>query len=419
MRILYTILYFISIPFILLRLLIKSYKQPEYRTGWQQRLGLCPINNTPTLWIHTVSMGEAVACTPLIEQLCVRYPNHRILVTTTTPTGKKHIELKFGSKVTHSYTPYDIPFILKHFIHQHHIQACIIMERELWPNIINTCNNLSLPILLINARLSERSTQSYKRLGYFARRMISQIDLIMAQSEDVADRFVRLGYARDHIKITGSIKFDITIDEAITNKALELKAQFHNRPTFIAASTHHKEEQQILEAFALIRQHIPNALLIIAPRHNNRFDDVYTLCQKNASHVARRSQQQPITETTDIYLADTMGELLIMYGAADIAFVGGSFVPVGGHNLIEPAAMNTPVLSGPHLHNFLEIRDLLLAQKALIIAANPEALAKAVTQLLQNTSHYHTMQQGARQVIQHNHGALEETLKLIDKYIIT
>ncbi|MGV6806745.1 MAG: lipid IV(A) 3-deoxy-D-manno-octulosonic acid transferase, partial [bacterium] len=331
MRFLYTCLYLLLIPVILLRLLWRSIKSPRYRRRWRERFGMVRAEpqSQGGIWVHAVSVGETIAAVPMIKAIQTRWPNLPVWVTTMTPTGSAQVTKNFGDSVHHVYAPYDLPWFINGFLKAVKPKLAVVMETELWPNTISGCYQQQIPVLLANARLSEKSWQGYDRIGRLSRPMLQKLTLIAAQTEADAERFTRLGVEDSQLIVTGNIKFDLDISEQLKAQAASLKAQLRgeeNREVFIAASTHQGEDEQILEAFAKLKTAISNLLLILVPRHPERFDQVAGLCEKSGLGIARRSEGALPTSTDAVYLGDTVGDLLLLFGAADVAFVGGSLV---------------------------------------------------------------------------------------------
>lgn len=416
MRFLYSLILTLALPLVLLRWLWRSRYTKGYRQRLSERFGFTPWimpSGSKTIWLHAVSVGEIIAATPLINALLQRYPQYELIVTTTTPTASAQVHKDFQDKVKHCYLPYDLPSAVNRFLKRTHPSLAIIMETELWPNLLYYTHKNAIPILLANARLSERSMRGYARIRQLTQQMLSQITCVAAQSKADGERFVQLGLNPAHLLNAGNIKFDLLLPPSLLADGQTLRSTWGTRPTFIAASTHENEESIILAAFAQIRQQQPDAFLILVPRHPDRFAKVARLCQTENYRIVKRSLNEIPTADTDILLGDTMGELRLLYAASDIAFVGGSFVPIGGHNLIEPAALHLPILSGHHLHNFVAISKLLADAHALIIVDDASHLAAQILQLLANKSQRDAMGERAYQVSAANTGALERHLEWI------
>lgn len=415
-RRLYTLILYLTMPLVLSRLLWRARRAPAYARRWRERFGLVPsvpVTNAkprPAIWLHSVSVGETLAAVPLIKTLQRKYPEYLLIVTTTTPTGSEQVQKLFADSVYHVYAPYDLPGALRRFLTRLKPSALIIMETELWPNLIHGCRRRGIAVALVNARLSEKSARGYRRIGGLTKPMLAELDLVAAQGQADGERFIELGLARDKLLISGNIKFDLELDQAVRDKAATLKRQWRaagERPVVLAASTHQGEDEQVLNAFAEVLSAMPRVLLVLVPRHPERFDSVAALCRTRGFHTLRRSEGAAVTSEVQILLGDTMGELLAFCGAADIAFIGGSLVPVGGHNLIEPAAWGVPVLTGPHLFNFAEVATKLDEAGGLEVCADAGELAKALLRLLDDRDSYETMAQAARTVAETNRGALD------------
>lgn len=417
MRHLYTTLFYLSTPFIILRLLYRSLKAPAYRRRISERFGFVPIcSQTDSIWLHAVSLGEAIAATPLIRALLTHFPESPLIVTNMTPTGSNYIQKTFGKQVINTYVPYDIPFAIKRFLKRTRPQLVIMMETELWPNILHYCAKTNIPFLIANARLSERSAIGYNRVKSLVSSMLQQVDIVAAQSELDAQRFITLGLPAAKAKVIGNIKFDLELPTDLLIQGQQLRQQWcANRPIWVAASTHQGEEDIILSAFAKIRQNIPNCLLVLVPRHPERFKQVADLCLKHHYCISLRSTNEKITTKTAIIIGDTLGELTLMYAACDLAFVGGSLVPTGGHNLLEPAALGIPALTGPYTHNFVEANRLLQSAGAVIQVTSSDDLAANVNRLLLNTPERIAIGARAKRLVDENRGALARLLLLVEE----
>lgn len=417
MRLLYTILLTLATPFILLRLLWRSTRQKAYRQRIIERFAFYPaLRNKKSLWLHAVSVGETHAAFPLIKFLIQHYPQFQILVTTTTPTGSAEILKQFGDQVLHYYTPYDLPLIINHFLKKMQPRLGIIMETELWPNLLHYTHKKNIPLLLANARLSEKSAKGYRKISGLMREMLNCFTTVAAQSAEDGERFLQLGLDKNKLLVTGNIKFDTHMPANLSENAQALRAHWQQRPTWIAASTHEGEEEMILKAHAKILQSFPNALLILVPRHPERFNKVASLC-RNQFNVARRSEHQLPEENTQIYLGDTMGELRLLYAASDVAFVGGSLVPIGGHNPIEPALLNLAIINGPHFHNFKMITTQIEKAGGLKIINNTEELADFVILLLKQPDLRQHYGENARKLCLSHSGALQMLCDWVDKQL--
>ncbi|NQD36845.1 3-deoxy-D-manno-octulosonic acid transferase [Permianibacter sp. IMCC34836] len=376
MRWLYTLVFFLLMPFVLLRLWWRGRANPGYRQRWAERFARLPALKTGGIWVHAVSVGETLAAVPLIKALQQRYPQLPITVTTTTPTGSERVKAAFGGSVQHVYGPYDLPWLVARFLRTVQPRLCLIMETELWPNLLAGCATARVPVVLVNARLSKRSARGYSKVGLLTRDMLQHLTLIAAQERSDARRFRRLGVSAAQVVVTGSIKTDVTVTDAQRALGASLREQLGaQRYVVIAASTHAGEDELVLDAFAQLRAKVQNAALILVPRHPERFDAVAALVQQRGFVTARRSRAD-VSAQTQVLVGDSMGELMGLYAAADVAFVGGSLVPTGGHNLLEPAALAIPILQGPHSFNFAMQTRRFRRAGALVEVSSAEQLAQ-------------------------------------------
>lgn len=416
----YSLLLYIIQPLIWLRLLLRSLKAPNYRKRWLERYGFCKNKVSPNgILIHSVSVGETIAAIPLIKELQQRYPDLPITVTTMTPTGSERVTTLLGNSVSHVYLPYDLPGAIQRFLRTLNPKLAIIMETELWPNFITCLHKNNIPLIIANARLSERSAKGYAKFGKFTQSIMEKITLIAAQNQQDGHRFIQLGLPESHLVITGSIKFDISLTESQIAYIEHLKHEWQlTRPVWIAASTHNGEDEIILHAYQRILMTHPDLLLILVPRHPERFNKVEKLVSSMGLRYQLRSQNQIPSLQTQVIIGDTMGELLQLYALANIAFVGGSLIEHGGHNPLEPALHQIPILVGRHTFNFRAISQQLADAGGLcIISDQPKELAEQVISLLNNPDHAHSMGKHAYQVLKQNQGALNRLLELIKGYI--
>lgn len=418
MRFIYTAIYYLIMPFVLFRLLWRSRHISEYRRRWSERFGYMePVALGESMWIHAVSVGETLAAIPLVKSLIQQYHStHHIIITTTTPTGSTLVKKHLGDDVIHVYAPFDVPTAVSRFLKRGRVKLCIIMETELWPNILTICQHQHIPIILANGRLSERSSLRYQLIPRLTKHMLGTYHTVAAQGVLDGERYLHLGLDPKKLVISGNIKFDLQIPNALIQQGEKIRKQIgQHRRVLIAASTHAGEETIILNAFQKTRQKIPNLFLMLAPRHPDRFQRIHDACQQMKFTVSTRSQQTPITEKTDILLIDTIGELQMIYAAADIAFVGGSLVPIGGHNLIEPAALGLPILTGPHLHNFTEISRLLQNAGAAQIVTDAQSICDAMIALCSAKELREKIGKCAKETIEANRGALQKHLECIER----
>ncbi|KOX66000.1 3-deoxy-D-manno-octulosonic acid transferase [Pseudomonas psychrophila] len=414
-RTLYTLLFHLGLPLVAIRLWLRARKAPAYARRIGERFAMnLPAMQPGGIWVHAVSVGESIAAAPMIRELLKRYPQLPITVTCMTPTGSERIQALFANepRIQHCYLPYDLPWAAARFLERVKPKLGVIMETELWPNHIHQCAKRGIPVALANARLSERSAKGYARFAGLTRPMLEEMSLIAVQTEAEAERFRLLGARPECVEVTGSIKFDLSIDPQLLIKARELREQWQEqeRPVWIAASTHEGEDEIVLAAHRQLLASYPNALLILVPRHPERFNSVFELCRREGFATVRRSSGESVEAQTQVLLGDTMGELLFLYALADSAFVGGSLVPNGGHNLLEPAALAKPVLSGPHLFNFLEIAAKLRDAAALEEVDDAQGLAVAVQRLFELPQDAQRMAQAGLTVMQLNQGALQRLL---------
>lgn len=417
MKLAYSALLYLLSPLVLAYLAWRGFKEPDYRDRWGERFGWLPADlPRDCLWIHAASMGEVQAAATFIRQIQSRYPGQPLLVTTMTPTGAAQVRNLFGGGVYHCYLPFDLPHAVTRFLDQARPRLAIIVEMELWPNLFHGIRRRGIPFLLVNARLSEQSARGYRRVARFMAGVLACPDRICAQSSDDARRLREIGAPERRVVVTGSLKFDQKIPASAREQGESLRRQLGNdRPVWIAASTREGEDELILTAFEEIRRSVPNTLLVLVPRHPERFSRVDALCREQGYAVCRRSEDVACPPETDILLGDTMGELPVLYAASDVAFVGGSLVPMGAHNLLEPAALGLPVLVGPHTFNFAQITQLLLHAGGCEQVADAHLLADAVTELLEDPEHRTTMGRRALDLVQANRGAVERMLEEVDQ----
>ncbi len=410
----YTILFYCALPLLLLRHKRKAKQATIAKGRLHERLGQSPILDQ-CIWLHAVSVGETIAAVPLVKALIAKYPTTPILLTTTTATGSEQVHKLLGNKVHHVFLPYDLPLLIKRFMKRSKPKLLIIMETELWPNLLTECKKRNLPTMLANARLSNKSFQNYKKIAKSTRYMLNQFSIVAAQSQEDAENFLQLGLTKEKLLMSGNLKFDLKISDAIKTKGKQIKQAIGARPIFIAASTHEGEEKIILSAFELLIKEKPDCLLILVPRNPERFQKVEKLCQQQKLNTLCRSSEKLPQSTTQVFLIDKMGELLLFYAASDIAFVGGSLVPVGGHNMIEPAVFGLPILTGPYLGNFLAISKLLQQAQAMHIASDDASIATQVCELLNDKTRCQQIGSRAKAVVSANVGALDRHMDWINR----
>lgn len=423
MRWLYSFLFQAMLPFILVRLWWRGRRAPAYRRRWRERFGVFSrpsfaARGRQSIWIHAVSVGETIAAAPMIRALQRRYPDLMVVVTTTTPTGSERVRALFGDSVFHVYSPYDTPGCVGRFLDRTQPVGVVIVETELWPNLVHGCHRRGIPVVVANARLSARSARGYGKVSALTRRMLAEVAAVVAQNPVDGERFVALGLPPSRLTISGSIKFDIMLDRTLRDRAAELRQALGTRLVWIAASTHAGEDEVILAAHRRLLERHPNALLLLVPRHPERFDGVADLIAREGLRYQRRSQREQPASDSKVILGDTMGELLLLFGAADVAFVGGSLVERGGHNMLEPAAWGLPVLTGPSDFNFREISQLLTEAGALRQIDSAPALAGQLGMLAEDRGERNRRGTQALAVIDANRGALARLLEVIDRELI-
>ncbi|MGL0820608.1 lipid IV(A) 3-deoxy-D-manno-octulosonic acid transferase [Vibrio vulnificus] len=413
-RLVYTLLLALTAPLLLFGLYRSKPNKPKFGKRWKEHFGITPKLNVQTrpLWIHAVSVGESLAAIPLIKAIKEKTPDQVIVVTTTTSTGAEQIA-KLGSLVEHRYMPIDFAFAVRGFLQAIKPAKMLIIETELWPNTLATVHKANIPIVVVNARLSEKSRKNYSKVQPLFNQIHPCLSKVLCQSQADADRFAQLGVEAEKLSVTGSIKFDIQISDEIKRKGAELRAQLgQDRPIWIAASTHKGEDEQVLTAHRQVLESHPNALLMLVPRHPERFDSVFELCQAQGFETIRRTQQQDVTDATQVYLGDTMGEMLVLLGAADVCFMGGSLIgdKVGGHNVLEPAALGVPVITGPSYYNFKEMVEELNTSDAIIIAHNQNSLMQELNTLFKSKTIREKRSNSVNNYISKNKGVLTSVL---------
>lgn len=387
----------------------------SYLDRFGQRVGLGMPKIDRCIWIHAVSVGEVQASIPLIRVLRERFPKRRLLVTTVTPTGAARVKAMFGDSVSHCYIPFECPVSVNSFFRATNPDVALIMETEIWPNLYRGCGVRNVPLILVSARISPRSIPGYRRLLPLIRETLSHGIIIAAQSQSDAERFLSLGASSARTWVTGNIKFDVELPAAIRERGAALRAEsIGDRPVWIAASTHEGEELLVLDAHRSLLERFPDLLLILVPRHPERFAEVRELIEKSGLGLVSRTEGSACTAATAVFLGDTMGEVPLFYAASDIAFVGGSLVPVGGHNLLEPAAQGLPVVTGPHLFNAQDIADMFVDLQACCMVHNQQELIEAISNLLANPVIAAELGSNALALLEQNRGALARLLVLLE-----
>lgn len=418
MQFIYSLVFYLITPFLLLRLWWKGRTSHAYRRRILERFYLGQRHTKPVdVWVHAVSLGEVIAVTPLVDAMLAK--GWSILITTMTPTGAEQVKLRFGDKLAHQYVPYDLPGVLKRFFRRIKPRVGLIMETELWPNLIHQAHRAKVPLLLLNARLSAKSLHSYLKFKWFFKPILNQFTGILTQSEDDAQRFIRLGADSALVHDLGNMKFDLQTNFVDASAFNALKKQWGaDRIVLIAASTHDDEESQILARLKHLQKAIPKLILLIAPRHPERFQTVYQLSIKAGFVTGLRSVLDTVSPTTEVLVLDSMGELLGFYQVSDYAFVGGSLVPVGGHNVLEPIAMKVPVFSGTQVHNFKTICKDLQEAHAIELVDDADSLADRLIRLHEDVQLRQQMVMNASVVLEKNKGALAKHLGWVEKCML-
>jgi 3-deoxy-D-manno-octulosonic-acid transferase len=416
---LYTLLLWLALPFVSAVVAWRGLADRRYWQGWSARFGAAPRGAGGGVWVHAVSVGEVQAAVGLIGALRSAQPGRALWLSSATPAGRARAREALGDEVAVSYAPYDLPWALRSALQRFRPALLIVVETEIWPNLLAECARAGVPVVFASARVSERSTRRYQRFPDLIRPALAAVVTIAAQSAADAARFVRLGVPAERAVVCGNIKFDRLIDPAIAARGVALRARYAGaRFVWVAGSTHPGEEQAALAAHAQLLDLQP-ALLVLAPRHAPRFEEVATLLRSHGMRFVRRSEPQAEPSAADVVLLDTIGELSDFYAAADLAFVGGSLVGVGGHNLLEPAQIGVATLSGTHQFNAPEVALALREAHAVRIVANAAELAAAVSALAADPAARTALAEAARAVVAANRGALARVLALIEPLLAT
>jgi len=408
---------YLFLPYAIGNLIWRALRYSEYWHRWPERFGfVTPLRGGRTLWVHAVSVGEVRSAAPLVAALVERYPKHRIVVTTMTPTGSKQVRDLFGDRVSHCYVPFDFPDAVRRFFDRVRPEAAVIAETEFWPNIFDECGRRRIPLLLVNGRVSQASLRGYLRVPNIARAMLANADLLCAQTRVDAQRLRNLGAAEHLIHVTGNLKFDVEVPARLLEEAHALRGQWgRERPVWIAASTHAGEERKVLDAYALLKRRHPALLLVVVPRHPERFHAVAALCRRRGFAVALRSRTPAeLPAGTEVLVGDTMGELQRLYAAADVAFIGGSLVPHGGQNLLEACAVHVPVAFGPHMFHFEEISAMAVERGAARQVHDVQGLVATIALYLEQPDLRRAAGSAANTLVTDNRGALGRTLALVE-----
>ena len=415
MRRLYTLLLYLALPWVSLVVLLRGLRDREYWRGWGERFGAGPMGHGGGVWVHAVSVGEVQAAVILIEALRARDSTLELALTCATPTGRTRAAALLPG-VAVSYAPYDLPGSVRRFLKRSRPRLLIVLETELWPNLLFEVWRAGVPTVIASARVSERSTLRYRRFPSLLQDALAANVWIGAQSSADAQRFALLGVPPARLRVLGNIKFDRSVAADLPQRGAALRARYASgRPVWLAGSTHPGEEQQVLQAHQRLRQQLPDALLVLAPRHPQRFEAVADSIAASGLSFVRRSRPAETVAGSAVVLLDTLGELMEFYAATDVAYVGGSLVPVGGHNLLEPAALGVPIVTGPHQFNSPQIARSMADAHAVTIVHSAQELADAVIRLLRDPAAREAQGAAARAVIDANRGALSRVLDLIEQ----
>lgn len=415
-RRLYTLLYCLLLPVFIARLWWRGRANPGYRQRIRERFGFLPHRPQPGgLWVHAVSVGETLAAAPFIRRFLSENPGVPVIITSTTPTGSEQVKRMFGERVFHMYLPYDVPSFIRRFLQAIRPGTLMIMETELWPNLLHECQQAKVPVVLANARLSERSARGYQRVAALTRPMLHSLSTVAAQNPDDGQRFVRLGLPMNRLSVTGSIKFDITVPNDLNGDAL--REQWGNdRPVLALASSHPDEDEQLLDLYRPLADAVPGLLMLLIPRHPERFEAVTNAARSRQLKVQRRTSGEA-TRETQVYVADTMGEMLKLLASTDVVVMGGSLINHGGHNPIEPAALGKATLIGPHYFNFASIVDELAEAGGMGTCASVPALQEEIVRLLNDQAAREAMGQKGLEVVENNRGAVTQLLRLVKEQL--
>ena len=414
LRGLYVVALYLLAPVTVYHLIWRGFRQGEYFQRWNERYAVYgDAPHAATVWVHAVSVGEVNAAAPLVNALRTRRPDLKFLVTSITPTGSARIRALWGDKVEHVYLPYDLPGAVSRFLRHYQPKLALVLETELWPNLLFGCRDNGIPAYIVNARLSERSLRGYRVLRPLLQRALRTLRAVLAQSQDDAARFVRLGADADTTLVSGNLKYDVAVGAGWPAFAAAFAGRIGARPVWIAASTHAEEEAAVIAIHRRLRGRWPDLLLLWAPRHPERFKVVAQQAVDAGWRVATRKLTQWPDRDDAVFVIDTLGELMPFYGCAQVAFVGGSLQDIGGHNLLEPAAVGTAVVSGPHLHNFADIAAQLRDAGALLVGNDAGEVGTHIATLLDDADARAVMVAAAHALVDQGRGALRRTLDRI------
>lgn len=417
-RLLYTCLFYFLIPFLFIRLYWRGFKNLGFRHRWAERIAWYKHpHQQEVIFFHAVSVGEVESIFPLITRLLQQHPTRKILITTTTPTGSDRVKAVMGNRVEHVYLPYDLPIFIRRFLTHFKPKLAVMVETEIWPNLFALCAENAIPLFIINARLSESSYNGYQKLAALTKPALAVVSLIATQTQEDAVRFIAFTNDKNKVQTFGNIKFDSQFSAEFIAQGHNLRANlFTGRFVWIIASTHRGEEAIFLHSYQQLKAQIPTLLLLIVPRNMERFTEVETLCRKNNLHVVMRTTGKSCTKDTDVYIADTMGELKMLYATADVAFVGGSMVAVGGHNVLEPAALGIPVMFGLYMHNFKAIASGILAAQAAIQCQNQQQITDVLLRLYQQPNDRQLLAEKGKVFVEKNQGAIAKIVSQLDAF---
>ncbi|HZP67090.1 MAG TPA: lipid IV(A) 3-deoxy-D-manno-octulosonic acid transferase [Rudaea sp.] len=418
-RFIYTLTMYLLTPVILYRLAVRGLRYPDYFSRWRERFGFfADPKISGSIWIHAVSMGEVNAALPLIDALMRRYQDTPFVITTVTPTGSERVRRIYGDRVFNVYLPYDLPASIRRFLDRVRPRLSVVMETEIWPNLFFECRSRGVPIIVANARLSEKSLRGYGPVRPLARSALASAHYVAAQSMTDATRLRDLGAEPERLGVVGNLKYDMTVPNDLVEQAKALRAVWGaQRPVWIAASTHDGEELPVLKAHAAVLRQFPDALLLLAPRHPERFKPVALACRSFGFVTRTRSEDGSAAIDTQCFVVDTLGELLRFYATADVAFVGGSLVPIGGHNVLEPAALGVPVVVGPRTFNFAEVTASLLDTGAALCVADGDELGAAVTRVLADPELRRGIGSAARAAFEREQGGVLRTVAIVERVL--
>lgn len=412
---LYTLALYLAVPFVCLGMLWRSLREPQYRRGFLSRFGFGPALARGSIWIHAASVGEVHAAESLVRALRRRHPDTPVVMTTMTPAGIERVRALFADDVDARLVPFDLPGAVARFLRRTRPRVAVILETELWPNLYRGCGRRRIPIVIASARVSERSARRYRNFAALTRAVFAGDVRVAAQSQGDAERFVAIGSSPARTSVGGNLKYDFALPDGVMGRGAALRARYApGRPLWVAGSTHAGEEARLLEAHLQVRKTHASAVLALVPRHRDRFRAVADWLAGEKAPFVRRSTGETGTAETSVVLVDTLGELIDFYAAGDVCFVGGTLVPIGGHNLLEPAAVGKPVVVGPHHANAAEVAGALSAAGALEVVPDSAALAHSVGALLDAPSSREQRGAAGLAVIEANRGAVDNVLRLIE-----